>query len=206
MSEPLPQGGSPRPSEPAASAEPTASPEPMASTEPYAGRPGEAASAPPEGSPGDPWDAWQAEVVEAVRSLPDGGSLTLAAAEGDARPVRVRKARLGGFIPAKHVVVAPWVRLERDEDLLRGVCVGAESFGGSFPFSPEEDAALLTLGWHHQSAAEGRDYLRFWPDDVPQGPFLPLDDARRAAAMVAATFRQVLVGEGAHHLPTVTRG
>ena len=124
------------------------------------------------------------------------GSLTLAAAEGDARPVRVRKARLGGFIPAKHVVVAPWVRLERDEDLLRGVCVGAESFGGSFPFSPEEDAALLTLGWHHQSAAEGRDYLRFWPDDVPQGPFLPLDEARRAAAKVAATFRQVLVGEG----------
>ena len=59
--------------------------------------------------------------------------MTLAAAPADARPVLLRKARLGGFIPAKHDVVAPWVRLVRVEDHLRGHCVGAESFGGSVP-------------------------------------------------------------------------
>ena len=37
--------------------------------------------------------------------------------------------------------------------------------------------------------------MRFWPDDVPQGPFLPRDEAERAAAMVAATFRDVLAAD-----------
>jgi hypothetical protein len=159
----------------------------------------------PRGSRDDAWGPWEAGLVEAIRSLPDGGSLTVAAAEGDARPVRVRKARLGGFVPAKHVAVSPWVRLERDDDLLRGICVGAESHGGEFPFAPEEDASLLGLGWHHQLAVEGHDYVRFWPDDVPQGPFLPIDDAERAAVVVAATFREVLLGERATSLPTVAR-
>ena len=70
--------------------------------------------------------------------------------------MRLRKARLGGFIPAKHEIVTPWVRLERVEDFLRGHCVGAELIGAHFPISPEEDAALVALGWHHPTPAEGR--------------------------------------------------
>ena len=114
----------------------------------------------------------------------------------------MRKARLGGFIPAKHEVVTPWVRLVRVEDFLRGHCVGAELIGAHFPMSPDEDAALVALGWHHPTPTDGEDYLRFWPDDVPQGPFLPRDEAERAAAMVAATFREVLA-VGAEGLPTL---
>ena len=174
-------------------------------TQPHAGGTGDPAGARSAGGPtrDATWRAWQTEVVAAVSGLADGGSLTLSAAEGDARPVLLRKARLGGFIPAKHDVIAPWVRLVRVEDHLRGRCVGAESFGGPFPFSPDEDAALLALGWHHPGHGDGRDYLRFFPDDVPQGPFIPRNEAERAAAMVAATFREVLLGDDATGIPTI---
>jgi hypothetical protein len=168
-----------------------------------AGSPGERSGAPSAGG-GGAWQAWASGLVETVRALADGASVTLAAAPADARPVLLRKARLAGFIPARHDVVAPWVRLVRAEDHLRGHCVGAESIGGSFPFSPDEDAALLSLGWHHPGPGDGHDYVHFWPDDVPQGPFLPREEAERAAAMVAATFREVLGRTDATALPTVT--
>ena len=172
---------------------------------PDAGSAGEPSVAPPAAGP-DAWQAWTAALVDAVRSLADGASLTASAAEADARPVLLRKARLGGFLPARHAVLTPWVRLVRVEAHLRGHCVGAVTFGGSFPFSPEEDAALLALGWHHPGRGDGDDYVRFWPDDVPRGPFLPREEAERAAAAVAATFREVLLGADAAGLPTLTRG
>ena len=148
------------------------------------------------------WAAWTAPLADASTGLADRATLTVTGPEGSARPVRLRKARLGGFIPAKHEVVTPWVRLVRVEDLLRGHCVGAELIGAHFPMSPDEDAALLGLGWHHPAPTDGEDYLRFWPDDVPLGPFLPRDEAERAAAMVAATFRDVLAVD-AEGLPTL---
>ena len=158
-----------------------------------------AASTPDAGA----WAAWSAHLAEVVVTLADRASVTVTGPQASARPVRLRQARLGGFIPAKHEVVVPWVRLTRVEDLLRGHCVGAELFGAHFPMSPDEDAALLALGWHHPTPTDGEDYLRFWPDDVPLGPFLPRDEAERAAAMVAATFRDVLA-PGATDLPTIS--
>ena len=174
------------------------------SSQPDAGSAGEPSVAPPAAGR-DGWPAWTTALVDAIRSLGDGATLTVSAAEADARPVLLRKARLGGFVPARHAVVTPWVRLVRVEDHLRGHCVGAVSFGGPFPFSPEEDAALLALGWHHPGHGDGDDYVRFWPDDVPHGPFLPRDEAERAATAVAATFREVLLGDGPGGPPSVTR-
>ena len=151
------------------------------------------------------WAAWTADLVEVLTGLADRAWVTVTGPEASARPVRLRKARLRGFVPAKHEFATPWVRLARVEDFLRGHCVGAELIGAHFPLSPDEDAALLALGWHHPTPTDGEDYLRFWPDDVPQGPFLPRDEAERAAAMVAATFRDVL-SAGADALPTVSTG
>ncbi len=150
------------------------------------------------------WAAWAARLADAVTGLAPDGSVTVTGPAGSARPVRLRKARLGGFIPARHEVVTPWVRLVRSDDLLRGQCVGGELMGAQFPLSPDEDAALVALGWHRPSPLEGEDYLRFWPDDVPQGPFLSRDDAERAAAMVAATFREVMAVD-AEALPAIDR-
>jgi len=92
------------------------------------------------------WAAWCAHLADAVGRLADRGSLTVTGPPGSERPVRVRKARLGGFVPAKHEVVTPWVRLVRVEDFLRGQCAGAELIGANFPMSPDEDAALVALG------------------------------------------------------------
>ena len=163
---------------------------------PDAVSPGEPSGAPSAGDR-DAWQAWAAALEETVLALAVDASVTVAAAPSDARPVLLRRARLGGFLPARHDVVAPWVRLRRVEDHLRGTCVGAEAFGGPFPFGPQEDAALLALGWHRPGPGDGHDYVRFWPDDVPQGAFLARDEAQRAVAMVASTFREVLAREGA---------
>ena len=172
---------------------------------PDAGSTGEPSASPPVGGPDD-WAAWVDALVVDVGGLADGASLLVSAAEVDARPTLLRKARLGGFIPARHAVLTPWVRLVRAEDHLRGHCIGSVSFGGAFPFAPDEDAALLALGWHHPGRGDGEDYVRFWPDDVTVGPFLPRGEAERAATAVAATFREVLLGDDAGGLPTVAPG
>ena len=124
------------------------------------------------------------------------------------RPSLLRKARLRGLVPAKHEMVAPWVRLTRREHHLQGFCIGPDAAGGRFPLSPDERAVLADLGWREPPRLEGEDLVHWWPDDVPSGPFLPEDDARRAAQMVAETFRTVLAAPTPDHpapdLPTVT--
>ena len=86
---------------------------------PDAGSTGERRPSPPAGG-GEAWSTWSADLVEAVRALAGGESLTVTADTADARPVLLRPARLGGFVPAKHSLVAPWVRLGRSEDFLQG--------------------------------------------------------------------------------------
>jgi hypothetical protein len=142
----------------------------------------------PTGAPS--WGAWQSLLVTAVLGLGDGEAVTVEAPQGAARMAKTGGRRMP-FLPAKRALTRPWVRLTREEDLLRGQCVGAEVFGGAFPWTAEEHAALLDRGWH-PSLADGPDYVRFWPDDVPQGPFLPRADAERAAAAVATTLREVV--------------
>lgn len=150
---------------------------------------------------------WVAALATAVTALPDDGALLVTAPGHAARPAVLRRPRLGGVVPGRYLRTAPWVRLERVEDHLRGRCVGGAEVSGTFPLSPEEDAALLGLGWHHPSVGDGEGYVHFWPDDVPSGPFLPVADARRAASMVAETFRLVLdpprPGGAASPLPAV---
>ncbi|HYN30246.1 MAG TPA: hypothetical protein VES95_10320 [Dermatophilaceae bacterium] len=139
----------------------------------------------------DPWDAWTAYLVPVLSALRDRESVLVAAPSSAARPHRRRKARLGGFLPARHEPVAPWVRLVRDEDHLRGWCVGPESTGGSLPMGPGEQEALLDLGWRRPGPADGEDLVRWWPDDVALAPYLPRADADAAAGTTAGTFRDV---------------
>ncbi len=141
----------------------------------------------------DTWPAWEAALADAVQRLADGGSLTVAAPPGHTRMARTPgTTRLRWLLGGRRRPVAPSVRLVRVEEHLRGHWVGAERFGGWFPWTREEEDAILAAGWHRPTAGDGDDFIRFWPDDVPQGPFLPLEDARRAAGAVAATFRAVL--------------
>lgn len=152
------------------------------------------------------WTAWERELVAAVRALPDGGSVVVAAPAAAARAARAPvSGRVRWLVPPKRRPLVPSVRLERVEDHLRGHWVGAERFGGSFPWTREEEATILDLGWHRPGGGDGEDYVRFWPDDVADQPFLPVAVAERAAAVVASTFRAVVspsLPDGAE-LPTI---
>ncbi|KRE62341.1 hypothetical protein [Nostocoides sp. Soil756] len=147
--------------------------------------------------PGDPtpttWAAWEQHLVDAVLALPDGGSVTVAAPPGHARLARPStRSRLRWLVGGRRRPISPAARLVRVEDHLRGHWPGADRLGGPFPWSREEVEAIQALGWHAPTVTDGEDFVRFWPDDVAQGPYLPEADARRAAAALAESFRMVL--------------
>ncbi|GIL35605.1 hypothetical protein [Phycicoccus sp. DTK01] len=137
------------------------------------------------------WGAWTDDLAAAVRRLDDGASLTVTAPPGHERMAR-SGSRLRWLLGGGRRPVAPSVRLVRAEDHLRGHWAGPQRGGGTFPWTREEEERILAAGWHVPTATDGKDYLRFWPDDVPSGPYLPEADARRAATVVATTFRDVL--------------
>lgn len=160
-------------------------------------------------SPGDPapagWAAWGQDLVDAVLALPDGGSVTVAAPPGHARLARPStSSRVRWLVGGRRRRVSPSARLVRVEDHLRGHWAGADRLGGPFPWTREEVEAIQALGWHAPTATDGEDFLRFWPDDVAQAPYLPEADARRAVATLAGTFRQVL-GVAEPALPLLRR-
>ncbi len=153
------------------------------------------------------WAEWEAVLTDAVLRLADAETLTLAAPGEHARMARTPgTARLRWLLGGRRRPVVPSVRLVRVEDHLRGHWVGAERFGGWFPWTREEEEAILAAGWHRPTAGDGDDFVRFWPDDVPRGPYLPRDDARRAASAVAATFRGVLGADPDGGLPQLRAG
>ncbi len=138
------------------------------------------------------WDAWVARFALELLDDPDrSAARTIAAPAERARPRQTKPRRIFGLLAASYADTAPWVTLRRVEDHLVGRCVAPERFGSGYPVSPEEDAALLTLGWHHPGPGDGAAYVRWWPDDVPCAPYLPAEEARNAARTVAATMRDV---------------
>lgn len=137
------------------------------------------------------WDVWVAEFALGLLDEPDRSTLVISAPRELARRRQTRPRRFFGLIPGSHEETAPWVELRRAEDHLTGRCVGSAAMGSGFPISEDEDAALLAIGWHHPSPGEGAAYVRWWPDDVPQGPYLPVEEGARAAQMVARTMREV---------------
>lgn len=148
--------------------------------------------------PGE-WHSQVADLAELLRGLPDGGVVTVQGPRASARPAPSTE---GGLIrrllaPA-YVEVAPWIRLQREEDHLRGWCVGPGTRGRGFPVSFQEQEAILALGWHRPGPLEGTDYLRWWPDDVAEDPYLRPEHAYAAAEQALRTLRDVFaVAEGA---------
>jgi hypothetical protein len=58
------------------------------------------------------WATWSTHLADALTGLADKASVTVTGPAGSERPIRVRKARLGGFIPAKLYYVV----IEEDPD------------------------------------------------------------------------------------------
>ena len=133
--------------------------------------------------------AWVERVAGLVSVLREGAEpLVVIGDESSARPVVVRAARLR-LVPARHRVERPVVRFERREQHLYGELTGAERFGGRFPISPQEDAAIVAAGWRHPGPGDGDTYIRWWPDDVATEPYLPWAEARAAADAAARALR-----------------
>ncbi len=142
------------------------------------------------------WDAWTARLTQRLLELADDGTpLVVTAPEPAARPRQTRPRRAFGLVPARYEACAPYVMLRRAEDHLRGECIGAAAFGSGFPLSPDEERALVEIGWRRPGLGDGTGYLRWWPDDVATAPFLPPELARRAAEMTGATMRDVFAVE-----------
>jgi hypothetical protein len=140
------------------------------------------------------WAAVADRLAHDVAQLADGSSLEVAAV-GSERPARLpglRRRLLG----QQFVHIAPWVRLERVEDHLVARCVSDHREIG-FPLSPEEKVALSRLGWHAPGEADGPALLRWVPDDVPTGPYLPAADVARAVALGVGTLREVFSADPA---------
>ncbi len=136
------------------------------------------------------WTVWQAQLALRLLDLPDGGAVLVSGPPQSARSREVRPRRAFGLLPARFEDTVPAIVLRRAEDHLRGTCVGAARFGSGFPISAEEDAVILGAGWHHPGPGDGSDYIRWWPDDVPTAPYLPAEEASRAASTVATTMRE----------------
>ena len=75
--------------------------------------------------------------------------------------------------PAHESVAAVGAAGARPRTTSRASAWAPSALGGSFPLSPEEDAALLALGWRRPDRREGTDYVRLWPDDVRPGSVPP---------------------------------
>jgi hypothetical protein len=140
----------------------------------------------------DSWTDLQQHLRTELLRLPDSGFVIASATGLPPRPTKVRHARFLGLVQPKYELHQPFVQFIRMEDHLMGECIGAERFGGLYPFSEAEHDGLLSLGWHVPHAAESRQYRRYWPDDVPQHPYLPEVEAQAASGLAILTLRDVI--------------
>lgn len=140
------------------------------------------------------WAAVADRLAHDVAQLADGSSLEVAAV-GSERPAKLPGLRRR-ILGQQYAEVAPWVRLERVEDHLVTRCLSDHRDLG-FPLSAAEKAALAALGWREPGLADGPALLRWIPDDVPTGPFLPAADVARAVDLVVGTLREVFSADPA---------
>lgn len=138
---------------------------------------------------GDAWAAWEGDLARRLHDLRDGEGALLPAPAALGRPAR----QVGWLSRLKRPRIEhAAVQLVRSEDHLRGECVGADTFGGPFPWTRPEREALERLGWHQPGRGEAPHYVAWFPDDVPLAPYLPAAEAERAARLATATLRDVL--------------
>jgi hypothetical protein len=137
------------------------------------------------------WVGWRARLGDALLMLGEGGVLVLTASGLEPRRTVVRRARLRGLVPGRTEPMHAYLRLVRQEAMLRGECVAATEDGGRYPLTEEERARAADLGWHAPTTVGEVHYVRWWPDDVPTDPYLPGPLLADAVTCVERTARLV---------------
>lgn len=135
------------------------------------------------------WEWWAADLATAVRGLADGEVLALTAppipgAEVVAKPPRA----LDHLLRRQVVVASPYLQCLRVETTLLVELVGAVSWGGHYPWTREQDAALQELGWDRPRRSWEVGYVL---DGESRPPWPPLERIAETVALVVATLQTV---------------
>jgi hypothetical protein len=152
-----------------------------------AGRPGGRHGTRHEGHPEESWEGWTRRVATDLAALAEGGWETFAvhADVGGARDEGPATARSSGLFRRRHrgesVSAADvFVQASRLEGVLVLECVADPEFEGLTALATHDVEALTALGWETVA------------DEADLGRVLGPDAAEEAAALVAATLRDVL--------------
>ena len=140
------------------------------------------------------WMELRDHLAKAIGGLANG-DVVLVDLPDLARRTSPRRGRLGRLLGTSHVMVAPWVRLQRQDDRLRVEALRGEARQGPgtrdrFPMSREEADIIVGLGWHETRMEESGNYVRWWPDDVAGAAFLPDPEVHAAAEAVLRLLRE----------------
>lgn len=142
-------------------------------------------------TPDPDWSRFAADLERGIIALSDGQALTLTV-RSSARRAVTRKKSFYGLIPAKVSDIDPFIRLTRSEDHLRGACIGSPRTGGLFPYTDEEHDRLTELGWRATTRDETAHFVRWWPDDVTEEPYLPARLVHSAVGCAVATLQDCI--------------
>lgn len=126
------------------------------------------------------WMHLREQLLQAITALADGEAVLVDLPEL-ARPMPPRGGMLGRLLGAAPVMLAPWVRLQRQDDHLRGEALRGAAARGQFPMSREERDLIVGQGWHETRIEESGNFAKWWPDDVTAEAYLPAPDAQAAA-------------------------
>ena len=113
----------------------------------------------------DAWEDFRASLAEDLAQLPEGASLVLRAPE----PAAPRATRRRFWRPEQQP--ASYVQFLSNPPVLMGECSAPRSRGGSADLTPEQEAAVLALGWREPGevpeyrSAQEPNYWRDWTDE-----------------------------------------
>ena len=137
------------------------------------------------------WEAWTARIAAELTALTDVDWLTFtvhvdsaASTAYAAEQAPRRWRRPFGSSPSGPAASDAFVQARLLEGVVALECIGDTEFEGLTDLSPEQQSALVSLGWEQDG--DEPDYSR---------TFAP-DEAATAADLVARTLRDVLGAEG----------
>lgn len=135
------------------------------------------------------WDAWAAGLAADIRDLRDGQALfvTAPALPGVDVPVAPVRA-LDELLRRRLLVDAPYLQCLRTGSTLVVELVGAAFWGGHYPWSRGDDAALLDLGWDRPRRPGEVGYV-LDGDSAP--PWPPVERIGEAVDLILTTLRTV---------------
>ncbi len=137
----------------------------------------------------DRWELWAGDLGATLADLADGHVLFLTAPPlPGGEVVATRPRALDELLRRRRVVDAPYLQCLRTGSVLVVELVGAASWGGHYPWSRGQDAALQELGWDRPRRAGDVGYVL---DGESAPPWPPVERIAETVDLIVATLRSV---------------